>query len=215
MKLIVISNPTYVNNEHISLRSLFENGLEYFHLRKPNHSYEELKVYIEHIPPQYHNKIVLHSHHQLANEYDVKGIHFTQKIRYIKNQELNNRTGLQKSISCHTIDELKNLEAVFDYAFISPVFESISKPGYTASFQLSELKEYLIKRTKTIELIALGGVKEETIPKAVDMGFDGVAVLGSVWNDEHPQEKFQKLKSTVILSKSKNLIKQDASFHSA
>jgi len=200
MKLILISNPFNLNNEHLLLSSLFENGLEYFHLRKPDHSYEELKGYLERIPQQYHNKIVLHSHHQLANEYNVKGIHFTQKIPYTKNEELNNRSGLQKSISCHTIDELKNLDQVFDYAFISPVFESISKPGYTASFQLSELKEYLINKTKKVELIALGGVKEETIPKAVDMGFDGVAVLGAMWESINPIEVFKKLNNRVMLN---------------
>lgn len=191
MKLIVISNPINIDNEHSILTSLFEAGLTYFHLRKPEFTAKELEEYIQAIPQQHRNKVVLHSHHPLAVEYGLKGIHFTYKNPY---QGFDNfPKEMHRSASLHSLEEIENAAPLFQYLFISPVFDSISKVDYKTQIDKTALKMFLQKEDKTSEIIALGGINSDTIAEAADMGFDGIALLGSIWMSAEPIESFKLL----------------------
>lgn len=61
MKLIVISSPEYFTGEREIVCSLFESGLEIFHVNKPALSAQEIQNYIRHFPEKYRNRIFLHS----------------------------------------------------------------------------------------------------------------------------------------------------------
>jgi thiamine-phosphate pyrophosphorylase len=196
MKLIVISNPVNLNNEHDLLCSLFEAGLDLFHLRKPGLTYEELERYIQLIPQQHRNRVILHSHHQLTVEYKLKGIHFTAHDPYIGSDIF--PAELQRSASLHSLEEIKNVNPDFKYVFLSPVFDSISKAAYKSKFDLEELKSSaLLRRGTGVEIIALGGIDEHTIAEAISFGFKGVAVLGAVWMSDDPLKKFKELKISL------------------
>ena len=58
-------------------------------------------------------------------------------------------------MSLHSLGELSEDLHGLDYAFLSPVFDSISKQGYTAAFDSEALKEAVSKAACPI--IALGG----------------------------------------------------------
>ncbi len=195
MKLIVISNPINLNEEHSILNALFETGLEYYHLRKPEFTYNELKEYIQQIPQQYRNKVVLHSHHQLAIEYGLKGVHFTYKNPYPNSDNFPKK--MQRSASLHSLEEIKKANSIFKYLFISPIFDSISKNNYKTTIDKTTLKLFLLERIKTSEIIALGGINSDTIAEAAEMGFDGVALLGSIWLSDKPIESFKQLINIV------------------
>ena len=79
--IVIISSQKTVANEHETLRLLFENGLLTFHLRKPGYKKNQLKEYLNRVPSKYHNRIVLHSHHDLILKYNLQGIHFNSKNR--------------------------------------------------------------------------------------------------------------------------------------
>ncbi|HEY8400001.1 MAG TPA: bifunctional hydroxymethylpyrimidine kinase/phosphomethylpyrimidine kinase [Cytophagaceae bacterium] len=191
MKLIVISNPINIPQEEESLIQLFEAGLSCFHVRKPGLSEKELLNYLAKIPPKFYKQMVIHSHYSLIKKYNFKGIHFPSRyIKEINNKELSQQIktatsrGLTISTSAHSIDEVESLTPGFSYCFLSPVFNSISKEGYNSPFNRNELATYLKQRTKSKpKLIALGGINGETISVAKEMGFDGVAALGYLWND--------------------------------
>lgn len=195
MKLIVISNPINIDNEHAIVSSLFENGLEYFHLRKPEFTYNELETYIQSIPQQYRNKVVLHSHHQLAVEYKLKGIHYTYKNPYQGSDHFPKE--MHRSASLHSLKEIENAAPVFQYLFISPVFDSISKADHKTQIDKAALKLFLQREDKTSEIIALGGINSDTIAEAADMGFDGMALLGSIWMSHEPIASFKLLLSVT------------------
>jgi len=82
--------------------------------------------------------------------------------------------------SCHSFEDVEALEGKEEYCFLSPIFDSISKVGYTAAFDKQELKTFLKKDRKT-KVIALGGLTEENYLEVEEMGFDGGAFLGSIW----------------------------------
>ena len=77
--LIVITSETALEQEIESLNRLFVYGLETLHIRKPRLEKVALKNYLELIDVKHHNKIMLHQHHELASEFNVKGIHLTEK----------------------------------------------------------------------------------------------------------------------------------------
>jgi thiamine-phosphate pyrophosphorylase len=122
-KLIILSQPDFHNGEIATLVSLFENGLELFHLRKPSSTEYEMKAYIDQIPKIYHNRIILHSNYSLAMVCVIKGIHCTSKGRdeFYEYEDF----PIQKSVSTHGFCEAGMVDESFAYAFISPIFNII------------------------------------------------------------------------------------------
>ena len=90
-----------------------------------------------------------------------------------------------RSRSLHKLDELRDTEEPLDYCFFGPVYESISKKGYLPKVQLPELGGvlYNFKKSKSQKplVYALGGIRRRKIPELFNLGFDGVALLGSIW----------------------------------
>ena len=186
--LIVISSPTPITNEASHINQLFDEGLSVFHLRKPESSSQELVLLLQEINPIHYSKIALHSHHYMAKSFGINRLHYTEASR----KQLSDSDFFEKenilSTSVHSIADYENLSNQFEYTFLSPVFDSISKPDYKSqSFDLA-------KKTET-KLIALGGIDETNCIKAFEMGFDGVALLGSIWNSEAKLKTFKAIQS--------------------
>ena len=189
-KQILISVPEYFDDEKKILLSLFENDLQFFHLRKPESSLAEMSSFIASLPEKYHNRIVVHSQYSLATIFNLKGIHCTAKGRneFYDYEHL----PIQKSLSTHGFCEAGSVEEIFDYAFISPVFDSISKSGYKQGYQHEALRQFLSRSHKT-DFIALGGITPENIPFCKELGFNGVALIGSVWEHANPVEQWKRI----------------------
>lgn len=188
--IILIAPENDIPNEIETLHQLFQNGLEYYHLRKPDKDYQEHCEYLNQIDEQYHNRIVVHYFHELVNEYSLKGIHFQEQKRrdcldipsdyFVK---LNNMFGKTISSSFHEPEELENCSFEFDYHLLSPVFSSISKQGYEGrGFDVNHID-------KTI--VGMGGVTPDNLENFTQLGFKGVGVLGGIWNSENPVEDFK------------------------
>lgn len=201
--MIVISHPFAVENEIKIIHSLFEEGLPLLHLRKPDFSELEMSQFIHQIKMEFRSKIVLHNHHVLAEDFGISRIHFSEKERK-HNRDFPVRfpkscTPKYESISSstHSFEDFNSIENDFDYAFLSPVFKSISKENYHPKTDLfEELKKRTNHKTK---MIALGGIDAENIQKVLENGFDDVAFLGAIWNNEKPLKQF-KLCQKIVLS---------------
>jgi len=178
MKLVVLSNPSGLTDEHLLIKFMFEHGMEYFHIRKPNHTIEQIRQYLGLIPEKYWQRISLHSHHELVEEFRGVNVHFNKDNpeTYEKYQLMG-----RKSISTHGLLELEDLHDDISYAFLSPVFNSISKQGYNAMFDLDELTKSLSELDSSASIIALGGIENDKIQRCYELGFSGVGVLGAIW----------------------------------
>ena len=188
--LVVISSSDFIENESEIINELFASGLEFFHIRKPNIAKDKVCDLLDKINPKFHKNIALHQFHELAKDFGMNRLHFTSTERE-KAKELDGN--YIKSCSIHSVDEYNQLpNDVFDYCFLSPVFDSISKLNYKKQlFDLSKMD-----KTKTIKLIALGGISAKNCHLTKKMGFDGVVVLGSIWN-EKPVESFLRIKEEL------------------
>lgn len=190
--MIVISNPTAIANEINTIHALFKSGLELFHIRKPTFSAEEIKSFVTAIGLEYGNKLVLHSHHHLA---EVLGINRIQINRVLNSDRVIPKKNIF-STSTHSINEFNSLSNDYDYAFLSPVYKSISKENYSSKIDLLEaIKERTNCNTK---LVALGGIEAQNIKKTLDAGFDSVALLGTIWKTEQALKNFELCQKIVL-----------------
>lgn len=173
--MVVLTAPHFFDGEAHLLTRLFEAGMQRLHIRKPGGTVEELKGLLNRLPPSYYSRIVVHDHFELASNYPLAGIHLNRRNPAIPE-------GFEGSVSrsCHTIEEL-NQYAACDYLFLSPLFQSISKEGYGASFRISDLQEAAQRGDIHRRVFALGGIDKETIPLLKGCGFGGVALLGALW----------------------------------
>ena len=206
-KLIVISNTDGFEHEIHHVLEMFKLGLRHFHLRKPKFSTNRLRHYIERIDKKYYNRIILHSHHELCIPFRLQGIHLTQhhrkknimkswlRMKYIKFR----RPEIAITAAYHTLAALKEENPGYSYVFLSPVFDSISKVGYKSTFNEDSLREVLHRTSH--HAIALGGVDEDKIERAQQLGFAGVAVVGSIWKASDPIEKFKRIQTLCTQQK--------------
>ncbi len=177
MKYYIISPPKTNSNEIEIVNHLLKDHDITFHLRKPDYTENELKNYLRQINSDCHSKITIHNNHQLIHHFNLKGIHFTSYNR----NDLHKYQTLKccKSISTHSFNEIVESEFSYDYYFLSPIFESVSKPGYGGnSFNEENLKSFLDLYPN---VVALGGVNSNNIKKVDQLGFYGAAILGTFW----------------------------------
>ncbi|MDR1866319.1 MAG: thiamine phosphate synthase [Bacteroidales bacterium] len=174
MKLMVITADTLFDNEPAVLNRLFRAGMDVLHLRKPLAAAGEVERLLLRVDAAYHPRIVLHDHFALLPLFPLQGVHLNSR------HPAPPRDVLPVSRSCHSLACLEHA-AGFRYAFLSPVFDSISKTGYAAAFTPEELQSAAAKGLIGDRVIALGGINATTIPIAAAYGFGGVAVLGALW----------------------------------
>lgn len=203
MDLIIIT-PEINHPEEIKLIPVFySNGLSKLHLRKPFFALSDYRDYISRIDKKFHSRISIHNHFSLLNEFPGLGAHITSQAReegrFTEIINLSNPSSI--STSFHSWKEIEISRDPFDYVFISPVFESISKKNYNAAIDLSAIgrvkQKISLQNKKLPSIIALGGVDAKNIGLLQQKGFDGVAVLGAIWESEDPMVSFTKIKEII------------------
>lgn len=204
MKIVAISSGDGFKTEVPVVLEMFKNGLDILHLRKPNFSENLMEEYLNAIPDSYHDRIVLHAFHDLVKKYNVKGIHITKRHKknwfktWFKVLMLRFRKkDLTVSTSCHSLSHLRRYSRRYDYVFLSPVFNSISKKKRYAGFSHSKIKSKL-NQISGDNVYALGGVSKSRIAKSSEIGFSGVVLLGTLWKDnDNPLATFLEVKKEV------------------
>lgn len=178
MRIIVITDAEFRFYEPEAIVQLLDSGAaERVHLRKPGCTEATMRALIEAIPARLHSRLSLHDCQALAADYGC-GVHL--------NSRYTTAIGSPVSVSCHRPEELiRHREA--DYCLLSPIFDSISKHGYSPRYSLDDLRGAVDERT-----IALGGITPAHFSAVRDAGFGGAAMLGYVWHDYSPA-RLQKI----------------------
>jgi len=88
-------------------------------------------------------------------------------------------------ISAHDLGEVRRAAAAgADYATLSPIFASRSKPGYGPAVGHDALAE--AAAAVAMPILALGGVTARRVRGCLEAGAAGVAVMGEVMGAEDP-----------------------------
>lgn len=204
MKLIVISSSDKKNEDEPAIvTQLFENGLKYFHLRKPGCTYKYLEEYIKRIPEKYRGQVVIHSHFSLVLKYKLKGIHFNRrkrkkswKRRFMTWYYRFRKPNISITTSFHNLATLYDDDYQYDYVFLSPIFDSITKSGFQSAFTKNNLAQAMARSKHKIE--AFGGVDIGKLDSCLDMKFDGVVLSGCLWQSQTPVENFKAIKHKLL-----------------
>lgn len=197
MQLIVIT-PDTVNNELQLVNELFSSGLQRLHLRKAGFTIADTRNYLSAVNPEYHTRLVLCDHFEMLGEFKLGGVHLNSHIRNDEAiwKQIKALTPASISTSFHTWDEVAGNSYPYAYVFISPVFDSISKAGYTAGIDLAgamQLKRELAGQNKYCpQIIGLGGVGVHQLKKLYRYDFDGAAMLGAIWLSDDPVGTFRQ-----------------------
>lgn len=191
--LFVLTSNNKLANENLVINALFKNGLQHLHLRKKTWFKKELINFIETINPKWHSKIVLHTHPQLVFNFDLKGFHFNKSYPYNEQMALQlKEAGKTLSVSSHSICDMSEYSLEVDYQFVSPIYPSSSKQNANKLMDHTKLKNYLVLKPKS-KFIALSGIVPNNIANTFNLGFDGVAVLGYLWNDFEKDKNINNL----------------------
>lgn len=177
MKLIVVTPPTFFVEEDKIITALFEEGLDILHLRKPETPTMYSERLLTLIPEKYHHRIVTHEHFYLKEEFNLRGIHLN-----VRNPNEPHDYAGHLSYSCHSVEEVKNKKHFYDYVFMSPIYDSISKVNHYSTYTAEELRKAKKEGIIDNKVMALGGINEENILEIKDFGFGGAVVLGDIWN---------------------------------
>jgi thiamine-phosphate pyrophosphorylase len=112
----------------------------------------------------------------LACDVGAEGVHL-QRIGDVASARARVGTGMWIGFSAHSPAEARDAAAYgADYATLSPIFSSASKPGYGPALGVDVFRE----SAAAIPLLALAGVTPERAAMCIDAGAHGVAVMGAI-----------------------------------
>lgn len=172
LKKIYITPEVPSAEEPKLIMSLLDGGWTMAHLRHPDASLRQMRRIIEAIDQRYHSRLRLHGHFALAAEFNLGGLHLNRRCPSAPDFY----TG-PVSRSCHSIEEVA-AAVDCDYVTLSPVFDSISKPGYRAAFTADELSR--LNELSGPDVIALGGITPGKVDLLRRWNFAGYAVKGAI-----------------------------------
>ncbi len=177
MKIIAITTPTAMPEDVCLIQSLMDKGIDMLHLRKPDANIDACRKILDALTSEQRSKIIIHDYPELYDNYSLKGIHINKNIPSLPDDYKGFKTR-----SCHSFDELAKYKNDYDYLFLSPIFDSISKNGYKSTYTDEDLHKASGLGIIDDKVIALGGVTLDKIEYLRKLHFGGVAMIGGIYN---------------------------------
>ena len=185
-----MTKPTFFVEEDKILANLFEEGLENLHLYKPGASPMYSERLLTHLGEDYHNRITVHGHFYLKEEFRLRGIH-------IDDAYTEPPVGYKGNISrtCHAISELKEAKKHCNYVFLHCIYDSQTNADEKSTYTYEELKAASREGLIDKKVYALGGMNLDNVKEAKDLGFGGVVICGDLWNrfNIHQEQDYKDL----------------------
>ena len=177
MKIIAITVPKMIDEDAYLISNLLKMGIHSIHLRKPEATINECRQLLTKLTDAERAKIIIHDYPELYTEFSLKGIHINKNITSLPD----GYNGF-KTRSCHSFEEIKRYKTEYDYLFLSPIFDSISKVGYKSGFTKEELLKASTSGIIDHKVIALGGITLDMLPYFRELNFGGIAMIGGIYN---------------------------------
>lgn len=169
-------------------RSLFAGGCRWLSLREKDLSPEERRLLLERLLAlgrSFGATVTAHEDIEGVAAAGADGVHLPAGSDPVRA-----RARLPRALigaSAHSGEEASALlRAGADYATLSPIFASASKPGYGPALGLEKLAQ--AARTAPGPILALGGITPENAAAVLAAGACGLAVMGAAMRAEDPQE---------------------------
>ncbi|MCD8284977.1 MAG: thiamine phosphate synthase [Prevotellaceae bacterium] len=176
-KTVVITLPRFFEGEAERITSLLLEGkADLVHIRKPGSKREDVERLLQAIPSELRPRLTLHDHFGLRDS--VGGLHLNSR-----NASAPEGWQGRLSRSCHSLEEVAQIKAQYDYVSLSPVFDSVSKQGYLSAFTAEQIAKARREGIIDERVFALGGIRFSMLEAVKAMGFGGAMILGDAWRD--------------------------------
>lgn len=197
--LLAITPPNATPKVVQRYNALLGAGLSMLLLRLPNATQEHYEACIRAIEPRYRSRVILADYFHLVPQAGLGGIHLKQSRQAEWKRWQEEAQTERITASAHSLCELESLPFCPTLALLSPVFDSISKAGYSAAIELDECKKRLPKLP--FPILALGGITPDNYTQALSYGFAGGATLGYLAEEgEGILEAFLRFPQPEVLS---------------
>ena len=177
MKLLLLSSPNFFVEEDKILATLFEEGLDILHLRKPNSEPVYCERLLTLLPEKYHQRIVTNDHFYLKDEFDLMGIHISERNP--------NKPQGYKGITtrtCYSLEELTEAKKQNQYVILRNIYDSPSHSNNKSLYTHEQLREASRKGLIDKRVMAQTGITLENIQEVRELGFGGAVVCSDIWN---------------------------------
>ncbi|MFC4353222.1 thiamine phosphate synthase [Fodinicurvata halophila] len=198
-ELLVISDRHQARHdlEQIAERT-FSAGLRNFMLRDKDLANTERRALAERLCElacRHLGRVLINGDWSLAAEVDAAGVHLQHPGDIpLARAALGDAAVI--GVSAHSRKDIVAAAAEgADYATLSPVFATESKPGYGPALELDGLR----RMTDGIAppVLALGGVTAANARDCLSAGATGLAVMGEVMRAEAPEETVRQLLQAI------------------
>ncbi|SFD32702.1 thiamine-phosphate pyrophosphorylase [Chitinophaga sp. CF118] len=179
----IITHTENIPDETDIWKQLLNEGADSILVRKPGWQEADYELLLLQADPGCYGRLMIPEHATLCERYGLLGLHFGEAARgNITMEHLNSYRQKEwlLSTSIHNVETLHATSNDWNQLLLSPVFNSISKKGYAAAF---DENFRLNKEGFEGNVLALGGINDITANKARDMQFDGIALLGAIWQE--------------------------------
>lgn len=179
----VLTHSTFLPEETLYWRQLLDAGADSILLRKPGWTAVDYEQLLQEADADCYSKIMIAGHPLLCEKYGLQGIHFSENAGSLLTTttvSLFREQGWQLSTSVHSMAVLQSAADHWDQLLLAPIFDSISKPGHNSMFN-EDFR--LFKGSYPGRVLGLGGIDHTTAIKARNMLFDGIALLGAIWQE--------------------------------
>lgn len=182
MKLIILTRPEFFVEEDKILSSLFDEGMDVLHICKPHSEPVYAERLLTLLPEECRNKIMVHEHYYLKEEFQLRGIHISDDSESLPP----NYKGF-KSTTCYNIEDLREKKKEYDYVFCAHILDSISNPQKKSTFTQDMVETAAKQGLIDKKTIAMGGISINDVARMRDYGFGGICILGDLWKRFQPQ----------------------------
>jgi thiamine-phosphate pyrophosphorylase len=153
------------------------DGVDLVQIREKDLSARDLVELVERVlllPNPHGSRILVNSRVDVAMGCGAAGVHLPGHSFPVDRVRRIAPAHFLVGVSCHIESELYEAEAAgADFALLSPVFVSSSKPETQPPLGLDRLERMVAK--VRIPVLALGGISQRTAPSCVSAGAAGVA----------------------------------------
>ena len=186
--ILVISDRTQCRGDVVeTLAAAFRGGVRWAMLREKDLSAEALRALARRLVAAarpWDATVSINGEVEIAIAVGAGGVHLPQGSPVDPARRMLG-PGRLIGVSAHSLDEARKAAAAgADYATLSPVFVTESKPGYGPALGLAEFTR--IARAVPLPLLALAGVDAGNARVCMAAGAAGIAVMGGVMRAADP-----------------------------
>lgn len=177
MKLLLLSSPDFFVEEDKILTTLFEEGLDVLHLRKPNSEPVYCERLLTLLPHEHHKRIIVNDHFYLKDEFELRGIHLSKR-----NPTMPSGYNGIVTRTCYSLEDLAATKKESKYVILRDIFDSNSDDKNKSLYTHEQLRDASRKGLIDKHVMAQTGITLENIKEIKDLGFGGAVVCSEIWN---------------------------------